>query len=89
MFNNNFFRKEIERTMNYISLSNFVENLKYVTQILEDQIQNNKYDQIENSLLFLYKLLCKTFILSKASELDTKTFIVEKGFNNILFGCGK
>jgi len=74
-----FFRKEIERTMNYISLSNFVENLKYVTQILEDQIQNNKYDQIENSLLFLYKLLCKTFILSKASELDTKTFIVEKG----------
>jgi len=79
-----FFQKEIERTMSYMSLANFLENLKYISQILEDQINLEKYDKIEDSLLFLYKLLCKTFILSRSNSLDTKTFIVE---NSLITFC--
>jgi len=68
-----FFSYGIERTIDYLSISNYIQNLKYIVSLLNHKIKNNDED-IQSALLFLYKLLCKTFILNKCNEFDTKTF---------------
>jgi hypothetical protein len=68
-----FFQKNIDRTTTYLSLPNFIQNLNYIVAIINHKLINNDTD-IQSSLLFLYKLLCKTFILNKCNDHDTKTF---------------
>jgi hypothetical protein len=70
---NSFFKKSVEKTNSYLSLGNYIYNLKYIINIINKKLQNN--DMVLNSaLIFLYKILCKTFILTKVNDLDNKTF---------------
>jgi len=72
-----FFNYNIDRSMSYLTIANYIENIKYITSILNERINKKYFFQIDRIMLFLYKLLCKTFILTKSGNLDTKTFKVK------------
>jgi len=71
-----FFKYDVESTTINMSIQNYKKNLTRAIEFISD-INNNEDNTQTYGLIYLYKLLCKTFIKYKSKEEDIKTFRVK------------
>jgi len=73
-----FYQFEISKHPNYCTLSNFIKNLDYMIDLL-DYNSEKKSDHDHYCYLYLYKLLCSTFITNEINDKDEKRFFIQDG----------
>jgi len=69
-----FFEKNIEKVFNYQTISNYLRNLDYIIELINYLFLINEKKTLVNCFLYLYRLLCHTFIVKNTNKVDYKDF---------------